>query len=135
MEITPYLLWLNGFEEDPQTQIWTRINPGNTAGANKEKITCRMMVQPTMWPHVWKVQYEGPGHRYIGHIGSFQDLMAISEAIAHNSGFYTTTDPIEVYVPEIYTADQWFRGDYDQSTWDSSKHVYSYASIWKHGKS
>ena len=136
MKITPYLLALNGFQEVENTHMhyWHRmetykpknswgqwefiidITPGNYCGE----------FEPVKYETtgVWTVSVAAPGLYLHMHIKDFRDLMALSEVIARNQHGFEQIPPIEIYVPEVYTANDWERGEFDQKHWDEINYKY-----------
>lgn len=120
MKITPYLLHLNGFTPyKGRKECWERLNTSKLSGHD-----IWMMVEPACAYGDWHVQYVAPGVKCDFYVHTFQDLMAFSEVMARNRHGYTDVDPIEVYVPNIYTEYDWERGEYDQFAWNEREYRY-----------
>lgn len=124
MKITPYLLWLNGFQNYAgRQQCWRRIEKSPLSGH-----TIEMQVEPAAIQGLWLVRYRSTGVRCPVscdcYLKTFQDLMSLSEVFARNCHGYTDVNPIEIYVPHSYVEDDWERGDYDQMSFDAYKYRY-----------
>ena len=120
MKITPYLLQLNGFETYPgRKNCWRRVNKGHKTGHVIE-----MQVEPAGINGLWLVQYRALDTTCNCYLKTFQDLMSLSEVFARNRHGYTDVEPIEVYVPNIYTECDWERGEYDQFGFDENTYEY-----------
>ena len=120
MKITPYLLWLNGFQNYAgRQQCWRRVEKSPLSDH-----TIEMQVEPACNNGLWLVRYRAIGTTCDCYLKTFQDLMALSEVFARNCHGYSDVNPIEIYIPKAYTTGDWIRGDYDQSTFDEYKYRY-----------
>lgn len=124
MKITPYLLYINGFDiYGGRNNCWRRIESNPASGHNIE-----MTVEPAAIQGLWLVSYRANQVRCPVccdvYLKSFQDLMALSEIFARNREGYTDVKPIEICIPEIYTREDWERGDYDQFAFNEKTYQY-----------
>lgn len=120
MKITPYLLWLNGFQPFVgRQQCWYRIEKSPLSGH-----TIEMQVEPACINGLWLVRYGALDTSCACYLKTFQDLMSLSEVFARNRHGYSDVNPIEIYVPHTYVEDDWERGDYDQMSFDEYKYRY-----------
>ena len=124
MKITPYLLYINGFDNyGGRNNCWRRIETGKPSDHKIE-----MQVEPAAIQGLWLVRYRSTGVRCPVscdcYLKTFQDLMALSEIFARNREGYTDVKPIEICVPEIYTSGDWERGDYDQFAFNEKTYQY-----------
>lgn len=120
MKITPYLLWLNGFQNQAgRQQCWRRVEKSPLSDH-----TIEMQVEPACINGLWLVRYRALDTKCDCYLRTFQDLMALSEVFANNRHGYTDVDPIEIYVPHTYVQDDWERGDLDQQSFDEYKYRY-----------
>ena len=120
MKITPYLLWLNGFEPyEGRTECWKRVtfNPLTAR-------TIEMIVEPACNNCLWKVYYHASGVSCEFYVKTYQDLMKFSEVMANNRHGYTDVEPIVLTIPDFYTENDWERGDLDQGLFDEK--IYQY---------
>lgn len=124
MKITPYLLWLNGFE-NLGMNLWKRVEKGLFSGHE-----IHFQIEPTLEDTgLWLIRYfvfkDGVAcQRCEFCTRSFQDLMQFSEVMARNRYGYSDVDPIEIYVPHTYTQNDWERGDYDQLAFNETTYSY-----------
>lgn len=120
MKITPYLLYINGFDNYAgRNNCWRRIESNPVSGHNIE-----MQVEPACINGLWLVRYRAMDTTCDCYLKSFQDLMALSEIFARNREGYTDVKPIEICIPEIYTRRDWERGDYDQFAFNEKTYQY-----------
>lgn len=120
MKITPYLLWLNGFENYAgRQQCWKRIEKSPLSGH-----TIDMQVEPACRGGLWLVRYRAQDTRCDCYLRSFQDLMKLSEVLANNRDGYTDVNPIEIYVPHTYVENGWERGSEDQDSFNDILYMY-----------
>ena len=124
MKITPYLLYLNGFDNHGgRNNCWRRVETGKLSDHKIE-----MQVEPAAIQGLWLVRYRSTGVRCPVscdcYLKTFQDLMALSEVFARNREGYTDVEPIEVYIPNMYSLDDWERGEYDQFGFNEYKYSY-----------
>ena len=143
MKITPYLLALNGFTQVTGVGIefWRRVEVGHNGLKHliidiKQGNGHEDGYQNVEYdvPGVWHVDVYGPGVFVALQVKQFQDLMALSEIIARNQHGFTDVPPIEIGVPDIYTANDWERGDYDQYLWDDHSYSYTLDNIGKYAE-
>ena len=120
MKITPYLLWLNGFQNYAgRHQCWRRVEKSPFSNHKIE-----MQVEPACIDGLWLVRYRAQDTTCDCYLRTFNDLMSLSEVFARNRHGYSDVDPIEIYVPHTYAQDDWERGDLDQQSFDEYKYKY-----------
>lgn len=128
MKITPYLLWLNGFEPcDVETGCWRRII-SNQVSNPASLHTIEMIIFPAengLWDvryYVYGVPACGADCRFL--VQTYQDLMKFSGVMANNRHGYTDVEPIILTIPSQYTENDWERGDLDQALFNEKTYRY-----------
>ena len=119
MKITPYLLWLNGFEPyNVGTGCWRQMlsNPITSH-------TMEMIISPAN-NGLWDIRYHAYGVDCGFRVRTYQDLMKFSEVMANNRHGYTDVGPIMLTIPSQYTENDWERGDLDQNLFNEKTYQY-----------
>ena len=124
MKITPYLLYLNGFDiYAGRINCWRKIEWGK----HSEHVI-EIQVEPAAIQGLWLVQYNVTGVRCpvscSCYLKTWQDLVDFSKLFERNHEGYTNVKPIKIKIPEIYTHNNWERGIYDQVNFDVYKYSY-----------